>query len=126
MASGMLPCRLIDPRCSTLPYPRGNVIGGGKDAGEKSPSIQVGLVAPLGARSVREGIELNFDVHSTVGRELSSRLPYPVGRGDEGGWSPGLTDEDAIQVASESAREVADRSGRKIGVGVDIAFGRHC
>ena len=122
-ARGILPCRLIDPRCNSLPYPLGNVIGGGKHAGEKSPSIQEVLVAPLGARSVREAIELNFDVHSTVGRELSSRLPYPVGRGDEGGWSPGLTDEDAIQVASEAAREVADRSGRKIRVGVDFASG---
>jgi len=120
-ARGVLPCRLIDPRCNTLPYPLGNVIGGGKHAGEKSPSIQEVLVAPLGARSVREAIQLNFDVHSRVGRELSSRLPYPVGRGDEGGWCPGLTDEEAIQLASEAAREVADKSGRKIRVGVDFA-----
>src|SRR5207245_660394 len=122
-ARGILPCRLIDPRCNSLPYPLGNVIGGGKHAGEKSPSIQEVLVAPLGATSMREAIQLNFDVHSRVGRELSSMLPYPVGRGDEGGWCPGLTDEDAIQLASEAAREVADRSGRKIRVGVDFAAG---
>jgi len=122
-ARGVLLCRLIDPRCNTLPYPLGNVIGGGKHAGEKSPSIQEVLVAPLGATSMREAIQLNFDVHSRVGRELSSMLPYPVGRGDEGGWCPGLTDEDAIQLASEAAREVADRSGRKIRVGVDFAAG---
>ncbi len=122
-ANGVPLCRLIDPRCNTLPYPLGNVIGGGKHAGEKSPSVQEILVAPLDAKSVREAIQLNFDVHSMIGDELSRRLPYPVGRGDEGGWCPGVTDEEAIQLASKVAREVADKSGRKIRVGVDFAAG---
>ena len=120
-ARGVPLCRLIDPRCNTIPYPLGNVIGGGKHADEKSPSVQEILVSPIGARSAREAIQLNFDVHSRVGERLSRRLPYPVGRGDEGGWSPGLRDEEAIEMVKETAEEVSGESGRKIRVGVDFA-----
>ncbi len=118
---GLALCRLIDPSCNTIPCPLGNVMGGGKHASEKSLSIQEILVAPLGAKSVREAIQLNFNVHARLGLELGRRLPYPVGRGDEGAWCPGLTDDQAIELASEVVQQVADDSGRKVRLGLDFA-----
>ena len=120
-ASGVPMCRGIDPKSGTLPFPLGNTIGGGKHASDLSPAFQEILVAPLGARNVREAIELNLKVHKGVGKKLSKMLKYPVGRGDEGGWSPGLTDIEAMGVVSQVVGEVQDETGRRIRMGVDVA-----
>ncbi|MDA4122107.1 MAG: hypothetical protein OK456_02870 [Thaumarchaeota archaeon] len=120
-ARGVPLCRAIDPASSTLPYPIGNVIGGGKHASERSPSLQEIMVSPVGAVTVKEAITLNLEVHKRVGRKLSKTLSYPLGRGDEGGWAPGITDEEAIRVVSETAAEVQDERGKRIRVGVDVA-----
>lgn len=120
-ARGVPLCRLIDPKSGTLPFPLGNTIGGGKHASDLSPAFQEILVAPIGARNVREAIELNLKVHAGVGRRLSKMLSYPVGKGDEGGWSPGLTDIEALGVVEGVVDEVQDQSGLRIRFGVDVA-----
>jgi enolase len=120
-ARGVLLCRVIDQQSSTIPFPLGNVIGGGKHASDLSPSIQEFLVAPIGARTVEEAEQMNLAVHKAVGKRLSKMLSYPLGRGDEGGWAPGIGDEEALQVLSEEAARVQDERGRKIRIGVDVA-----
>jgi len=120
-AKGVPLCRVIDPMASTLPFPLGNVLGGGKHASDLSPSIQEILVVPVGARTVYEAEQLNFAVHGAVGKRLSKKLNYPLGRGDEGGWAPGITDEEALRVVSEEVDRVQDEKGQKIRLGVDIA-----
>ncbi len=120
-ARGVAMCRVIDPRSGALPFPLGNVVGGGKHASDLSPAFQEILVAPLGARSVREAVELNFKVHSGVGKKLAKTLKYPVGKGDEGGWSPGLTDIEAMGVVSEVMLAVQDETGLRVRMGVDVA-----
>jgi enolase len=120
-ARGVPLCRVIEPKSGTLPFPLGNTIGGGKHASDLSPAFQEILVAPLGARNVREAIELNLKVHKGVGKKLSKMLKYPVGRGDEGGWSPGLTDMEAMGVVSEVVGAIQDETGLRIRMGVDVA-----
>jgi enolase len=120
-ARGVPLCRVIDPKSGTLPFPLGNTIGGGKHASDLSPAFQEILVAPLGARNIREAIELNLKVHKGVGKKLSKMLNYPVGKGDEGGWSPGLTDIEALGVVEQVVKAVQDESGLRIRFGVDVA-----
>src|SRR5271155_865633 len=120
-ARGVPLCRVIEPKSGTLPFPLGNTIGGGKHASDLSPAFQEILVAPLGARNVREAIELNLKVHKGVGKKLSKTLKYPVGKGDEGGWSPGLTDVEAMGIVEEAVHAVQDESGLRIRFGVDVA-----
>jgi enolase len=120
-ATGVPLCQVIDPKASALPFPLGNVVGGGKHASDLSPSMQEILVVPIGAGSILEAIQLNFAVHKTVGKKLSKTLNYPLGKGDEGGWAPGITDEQAVQVVSESVAEVQDEKGKKIRFGIDVA-----
>jgi len=120
-ARGIPLCRVIDPRSSGLPFPLGNVLGGGKHASDLSPSMQEILVTAIGAGSVAEAEQLNFAVHKAVGKRLAKSLTYPLGRGDEGGWSPGITDEEALSVVSEEAARVQDERGRRIRVGLDVA-----
>jgi len=120
-ARGVPLCAVIDPSASKFPFPLGNVVGGGKHASELSPSIQEILVVPVGAGTVAEAVQLNMAVHKTVGRKLSKTLSYPLGKGDEGGWAPGITDEQALQVVSESVAEVQDEKAKKIRFGIDVA-----
>lgn len=120
-ARGVLTYKVIDPSSGSLPFPLGNTIGGGKHASNLSPAFQEILVAPLGARTVREAVELNLRVHGMVGRRLSKMLKYPVGKGDEGGWSPGLGDSEAMGVVSEVVAAVKDETGADVRMGVDVA-----
>jgi enolase len=120
-ARGVPLCKVIDPKASALPFPLGNVIGGGKHASDLSPSIQEILVVPIGARTITEAVQLNMAVHKTVGKKLAKSLSYPLGKGDEGGWAPGITDEQAIQVVAESVAQVTDEKGRKMRFGIDVA-----
>jgi enolase len=120
-ARGVPMCRVISPESGALPFPLGNTIGGGKHASELSPAFQEILVAPLGASNIMEAIEINLRIHKDVGKELSRRLSYPVGKGDEGGWSPGLTDAEALEVVSGTVARVQDETGVKVRFGVDVA-----
>ncbi|MFN3622271.1 MAG: hypothetical protein ACK4TI_05200, partial [Nitrososphaerales archaeon] len=68
-----------------LPYPLGNVLGGGKHAGEGCPDIQEYLVLPVGAKKFREAYLGNREVHRALRRILEERnIPFFGGRGDEG------------------------------------------
>ncbi|MDA4135619.1 MAG: hypothetical protein OK449_01295 [Thaumarchaeota archaeon] len=120
-ARGVPLCNVIDPHAAALPFPIGNVLGGGKHASDLSPSMQEILVVPVGAGTVAEAVQLNLAVHRTVGKRLSKMLSYPLGKGDEGGWAPGITDEEALQVVSESVAQVQDEKGKKMRFGIDVA-----
>jgi enolase len=120
-ARGIPLCQVIDPKASALPFPLGNVVGGGKHASDLSPSMQEMLVVPIGAGTAAEAVQLNLAVHRNVGKRLSKMLPYPLGKGDEGGWAPGITDEQALQAVSESVAQVMDEKGKKIRFGIDVA-----
>jgi enolase len=114
-------CTMIDRTCRQIPFPLGNVIGGGKHARELSPSIQEILVSPVGAHTFEEAVRINLTIHEKVGDKLSAMLSYPVGKGDEGGWSPGLPDIEALHVVQEVVSEVRDEVGRDVRMGVDFA-----
>jgi len=105
-----------------MPFPLGNVIGGGRHAGERTPNIQEFLVVPVGAKSYSEAVELCFKVHREVGRILG-RLDksFAGGRGDEGAWAANISDEEAFQVLSEACHNVSDELGCKVVLGIDFA-----
>ncbi|MEM4576654.1 MAG: phosphopyruvate hydratase [Candidatus Nezhaarchaeales archaeon] len=105
-----------------IPYPLGNVIGGGKHAGDRAPNIQELLLIPVGARSYREALEVCVKVHREVIKYLRNADKYFAGgRGDEGAWAANISDEDALQVLSDASCKVADEVGCKIVLGVDVA-----
>ena len=79
------------------------------------------LVTAVGAGSVAEAEQLNFAVHRAVGKRLSKTLSYPLGKGDEGGWAPGITDEEALQVVSEEAVRGPGREGQEDPHRLDVA-----
>jgi len=105
-----------------MPYPLGNVLCGGKHAGHGAPDIQEFLVCPLGARSIKDGLKTNINVHKELRRQIEKKNPYFTGgKGDEGGWAPYLNDEEAFELVSSSSKMVSDALGIDIRLGVDFA-----
>ena len=105
-----------------MPFPLGNVIGGGRHAGERAPNIQEFLIIPVGAKSYSEAVELCFKVHKEVGKMLGKLdKSFAGGRGDEGAWAANISDEEAFRALSEVCHNVSDEVGRKIVLGVDFA-----
>ncbi len=105
-----------------LPYPLGNILGGGKHALGKVPDIQEFLVLPVGAKSFREAAEANVMVHRRVGSILKKRCgDFTGGRGDEGAWAPNIGNDEALDIVSEACEEVSDEVGFKVRPALDIA-----
>ncbi len=106
----------------TIPYPLGNVLGGGKHAGPGSPDIQEFLASPVGAKNAFEAITLNILVHKEVRKEIEKKDPtFAGGKGDEGAWAAKLTDEEAFDIVRRAIDKVSKEHGVRIIMGVDMA-----
>ncbi|MFP3296350.1 MAG: enolase [Vulcanisaeta sp.] len=105
-----------------LPYPLGNVIGGGKHSRGLGPDIQEFLVLPYGAPDIYSALKANIEVHRSVFKELVKVDPsFTGGRNDEGAWSARISTGTALDILSRVVKEVSNRVGFEIGIGVDMA-----
>lgn len=102
-----------------LPYPLGNVIGGGKHA-EGSTSIQEFLVIPVGAKSFLDAQRINSEVHREIGNLLRSKGIFAA-KGDEGAWAAKIGDEIAFEILTKAIEKVENESGVEIRIGLDFA-----
>jgi enolase len=103
-----------------LPYPLGNVIGGGAHA-QNATDIQEFLVIPVGAKTVGEAVMINSQVHKRVKEDILKGRSSTLGKGDEGAWAPDMTDEEALEALSKASRKVSDEMGVEIRLGIDVA-----
>jgi len=107
---------------SELPYPLGNVLGGGRHAHGKTPDIQEFLVLPFKAKSFSEAAKANVLVHKRAGSLLKKLdTTFTGGKGDEGAWAPSMKNENALETMMRACEEVSEELGVKCGVGVDVA-----
>ncbi|WP_202320312.1 phosphopyruvate hydratase [Archaeoglobus neptunius] len=102
-----------------LPYPLGNVIGGGRHA-EGSTSIQEFLVIPVGAKSFFEAQRTNAAVHKELKKEFKRRGIFAA-KGDEGAWAAQISDEMAFEILNEAVQNARDQTGVEIRIGIDVA-----
>jgi len=113
---------LLDGKQPEMPLPLGNVLGGGMHAGSGSTDIQEFLSYPLGADSIRSGIEANLLVHREIKKILDKKdSKFPGGKGDEGAWAPQISNTDALEVAKEAIDTVSDIVGFELRLGLDVA-----
>lgn len=105
-----------------LPYPLGNVLGGGKHASGKASDIQEFLVLPVGAPSFTQAAEANVLVHHKL-RSILEKVDesFTGGRGDEGGWAPNVTNDEALESVAEACEEVSNELGFEIRPALDVA-----
>ncbi|MEG9194791.1 MAG: phosphopyruvate hydratase [Archaeoglobales archaeon] len=102
-----------------LPFPLGNVIGGGKHA-EGSTNIQEFLVIPVGAKNFLEAQRTNSEVHRQVREELRSRKIF-CAKGDEGAWAAQISDEMAFEILRRAIEKVERETGVEVRMGIDFA-----
>ena len=103
----------------SIPYPLGNVIGGGMHA-EGSTNIQEFLIIPIGADTFFESQYANTRVHAELKKIFKERGIF-CGKGDEGAWAAQITDEQAFEILSEAIGRVEDEHGVKVRMGIDVA-----
>jgi len=105
-----------------LPYPLGNVLGGGAHAGASAPDIQEFLVLPVGAKRIVEAVFANARVHRRVKELIPAKdKNFTGGKGDEGAWAPNLGNRDALEVVSEACEDVSDEIGFEVRPALDVA-----
>ncbi len=107
---------------SEIPYPLGNMINGGAHAGRNAPDIQEFLVIPIGAENITEAVFTNVNVHKKI-RELIQVKDHSFtgGKGDEGGWAPNLTNEEALEIQVKACQIVTDETGVEVKPSMDLA-----
>ena len=105
-----------------LPYPLGNVLGGGKHALGKTTDIQEYLVIPLKASCFMEAAQANIKVHEKVGallRKVNSN--FTGGTGDEGAWAPNIENEEALKLVTKACNSVSEEFAIECRPGLDVA-----
>ena len=105
-----------------LPYPLGNVLGGGKHAIGKAPDIQEYLVIPVKAPTFSDAAKANVLVHQKVGFLLKKAdKSFTGGRGDEGAWVSNIKSEEALEIVVKACEEVSRELGFECRAGLDMA-----
>lgn len=105
-----------------FPFPLGNILGGGAHAGPGTPDIQEILACPIGARNVRESLEMNFRVHKEVRKVIQTNdKDFTYGRGDEGGWAPKASNEQALEITEQAVKDCGFKVGDDMSLGIDFA-----
>jgi len=103
-----------------MPVPMMNVINGGAHA-DNSLDIQEFMILPVGAPSFAEALRYGAEVFHTLKKLLHERgLNTAVG--DEGGFAPNLSsNEAALAVLLEAIERAGFKVGRDIYLGLDVA-----
>jgi enolase len=106
----------------TMPFPLGNVLGGGVHAGKGSPDFQEFLAIPVGAKRIKDAIYANELVHKIVLELIYDKIPdFTRGRNDEGGWAPRMTNLNALETVSTACEIASKHLGFAVKPGLDIA-----
>ncbi len=105
---------------SLLPVPLLNVLNGGRHA-VGSTDFQEFMLVPLGAPSFAEGLRMGVETYHALKALLGSR-GYGTTLGDEGGFAPALsTNEAAVELLLEAVRQAGLRAGEDVALALDVA-----
>ena len=91
--SGVALWRYLNPEATLLPVPMMNVLNGGMHA-DNPVDFQEFMVAPIGASSLTEAVRWGAEVYHQLKTTLKER-GLACGVGDEGGFAPMLTSNEA-------------------------------
>ncbi|MFC6706568.1 phosphopyruvate hydratase [Flexivirga alba] len=100
-----------------MPVPHFNVVNGGAHAANDL-AFQEFLIAPTGARTISDAIQMGAEIYAALESELRSRFGA-LGVGDEGGFAPDTDDEN--QVLDVLVRSI-ERAGLSPGLNVRLAL----
>ena len=109
------------PHAHVLPVPMMNVINGGAHA-DNNVDLQEFMIMPVGAPSFREAVRWGVETYHTLKKVLADRgLSTAVG--DEGGFAPNLSsNEAAVVILVEAIEKAGYTPGTDIAIALDPAM----
>ncbi|MGD0510731.1 MAG: enolase C-terminal domain-like protein, partial [Candidatus Micrarchaeaceae archaeon] len=111
---------LLKQNKAVMPYPLGNIIGGGKHA-INGTVMQEFLSVSFG-KSYFDSVSANIGVHKRTGELLKQRFAkYPIGLGDEKAWVAAMSDTEAIEMLNDAIGYSATKTGIEIKPAIDLA-----
>ena len=109
------------PHAHVLPVPMMNVINGGAHA-DNNVDLQEFMIIPVGAPNFREAVRWGVETYHTLKKVLADRgLSTAVG--DEGGFAPNLSsNEAAVAILVEAIEKAGYAPGKDIAIALDPAM----
>ena len=105
-----------------LPCPMSNVINGGSHA-DNNVDMQEYMIAPYGAKSFAEAIQMNSEIFVALKEILRSKKPpLSTGVGDEGGFAPNLkSNREPLLLMREAVEKAGYKPGKDVFFTMDPA-----
>ncbi len=103
-----------------MPVPMMNIINGGSHA-DNSVDMQEFMILPVGASSLAEAVRCGAEIFHTL-KQVLSEQGMSTAVGDEGGFAPNLSsNEAAIEVILEAIERAGYEAGKDVFLGLDCA-----
>ncbi len=102
-----------------LPTPMANIVNGGKHADNKI-DFQEFMVMPVGAKSFSEGLRWITEIFHVL-KSLLKKDKQATSVGDEGGFAPNLTNDEALEYIMKAIKDAGYKPGSQIAIALDCA-----
>jgi len=102
-----------------LPTPMANIINGGKHA-DNLIDFQEFMIMPVGAKTFSEGLQWITEVFHAL-KSLLKKGGHVTAVGDEGGFAPNMTNDQALEVVMEAIKAAGYKPGKQIAIALDCA-----
>ncbi|MBK8802680.1 MAG: phosphopyruvate hydratase [Fibrobacteres bacterium] len=103
----------------TLPVPMANIINGGKHA-DNLIDFQEFMIAAVGAKSFSEGLRWITEIFHAL-KGILKKGKHVTAVGDEGGFAPNLSNDEAFEVIMEAIVAAGYKPGSQIKIALDCA-----
>jgi enolase len=108
------------PNAHVLPVPMMNIVNGGAHA-DSDVDVQEFMVAPIGASTFKEALEMGASVYHSL-KSVLKKQGLSTGLGDEGGFAPNLpANVAALELISTAVEATGLKLGTDIGLALDVA-----
>jgi len=108
------------PTANLLPVPMMNILNGGSHA-DSNVDIQEFMIAPIGAATFAEAVEMGASVYHALKAVLKGR-GLATGLGDEGGFAPNLaSNREALDLIVEAIGNAGFTPGADVALALDVA-----
>lgn len=103
-----------------LPVPMMNILNGGEHA-DNGIDFQEFMIVPVNAGSFKEGLRIGVEIFHHLKKVLKNK-GYATNVGDEGGFAPGIKDnEEAIQMVMTAIKAAGYRPLEDVAIALDAA-----
>lgn len=103
----------------SMPIPMMNILNGGRHA-DNNIDIQEFMIVPVGAKTISEAVRIGSEVYHAL-RATLRQEGYTTSVGDEGGFAPNLSDDEAAIELIIKAIDAAGYTTDEVKLALDVA-----